>query len=188
MASRGQQRQGHVRMRGTKQTKRTILIWHICFYLVFDNKPSNDNGSLPVFEHFSSCRLLRALPHWLVKNTMASLSPHQAASSLKHQGENIRGKKYRISLPVADSLQGPDTQFPTGKFPQRFVYSVAGRTGPFTRSDGGDFHPKPHSWRKKLLVFSSYISGATALLRASSKNNYWLRFTYFSKLRFCFFK
>lgn len=108
MASLGQQRQGHVRMRGTKQTKRTILIWHIlCFYLVFDNKSSGWQLLTSCFRTFLfKPALLRALPHWLVKNTVASISPHQAASSLKRQGENIWGRKYGISLPVADSLRG----------------------------------------------------------------------------------
>lgn len=110
MASLGQQRQGHVRMRGTKQTKRTILIWHIlCFHLVFDNKPSGWQLLTSCFRTFLfTPALVRALPHWLVKNTMASISPHQAALSLKRQGENIRGKKDGISLPVADSLRGTD--------------------------------------------------------------------------------
>lgn len=113
MASRRQQRQGHVRMRGTKQTKRTILIWpNLCFRSVCDNKPSGWQLLTSCFRTFVfRPALLRALPHWLVKNTMASISPHQAALSLKPQGENIRGKNTEFHFLSLIHCEGPTHSF-----------------------------------------------------------------------------
>lgn len=112
------------------------------FFSLFDNKASG-------WQLLTSCFLTFLFTPAL--NRARPASP--VALALKLQGENIRGKKYRTSLPVTDSLWGTDTQFPNGKLSQRFVYSIAGRTGLFMRSARGDFHPKPHLWKKICCFF-----------------------------------